>query len=343
MTKKGVLLVNLGTPDSTAVPDVRKYLREFLMDKRVIDFPFIPRFLLVQGIIAPFRAPKSAKEYRKLFDDRGSPLKYYTEDLKHLLQDALGEEYLVEYAMRYQNPSIESGLKVLKEANCPSIHVIPLFPQYASATTGSVIDKVMEITRTWQIIPDIKFTSQFLEEELFIDTIVQQGKRYMDKQDYDHYVFSYHGLPERQIRKGSVGDQCKLGSCCEAFHDRNRFCYRAQCFHTTRLVAEKLGIPKDKYTVCFQSRLGKDPWVKPYTEDVLKELAHSGKKKVLAFSPAFVSDCLETTIEVGEEYYEEFIEEGGEQWDLVPSLNVEPTWVECLKKLVLTERTMAKA
>ena len=164
----------------------------------------------------------------------------------------------------------------------------------------------------------------------------------MQKGDYDHFVFSYHGLPERQIRKGSVGDQCQLGSCCEAFHDRNRFCYRAQCFQTTRLVAQKLGIPKDKYTVCFQSRLGSDPWVKPYTEDVLKELAHSGRKKVLAFSPAFVSDCLETTIEVGEEYYEEFLEEGGEQWDLVPSLNVEPSWVECLKKLVLSERKIVR-
>lgn len=335
MAKKGVLLVNLGTPDSTAVPDVRKYLREFLLDKRVIDIPAIARWILVNGIIAPFRAPKSAKEYRKLFTKRGSPLKYYTEDLKELLQNALGDEYLVEYAMRYQSPSIESKLNLLKKSNCPSIHVIPLFPQYASATTGSVIDKVMEIVKKWQIIPDIKFTSQFLEDELFIETIADEGKKFMDQTQYDHYIFSYHGLPERQIRKGSVGNQCKLGSCCNKFHERNQFCYRAQCFQTTRLVADKLGLTKDQYTVCFQSRLGKDPWVKPYTEDVLKDLAKNGKKKVLAFSPAFVSDCLETTIEVGEEYKEEFMEEGGEQWDLVPSLNVNPKWVKSLENLVL--------
>jgi ferrochelatase len=334
MAKKGILLVNLGTPDSTAVPDVRKYLREFLMDKRVVDVPSALRWLLVNGIIAPFRAPKSAAEYRKLFTERGSPLKYYTEDVTEMLQHKLGDDYHVEMAMRYQSPSIQSALDNLKEANCPSIHVIPLFPQYASATTGSVIDKVMEITMKWQIIPDVKFTSQFFEHELFVQTVADQGKRLMEKSEYDHFVFSYHGLPERQIRKGSVGNQCKLGSCCSSFHERNRFCYRAQCFQTTRLVAEKLGISEEKYTVCFQSRLGKDPWIKPYTEDVLHDLPKQGKIKVLAFSPAFVSDCLETTIEVGQEYKEEFEEAGGEQWDLVPSLNVETTWVDCLEDLV---------
>lgn len=334
MAKKGILLVNLGTPDSTSVSDVRKYLREFLMDKRVIDIPSVARWLLVNGIIAPFRAPKSAAEYRKLFTERGSPLKYYTEDLTDLLQKKLGSEYLVAFGMRYQNPSIESALEILRKANCPSIHVIPLFPQYASATTGSVIDRVMELTMQWQIIPEIRFTSQFFEHELFIQTVADQGQVLMDHSQYDHFVFSYHGLPERQIRKGSVGNQCKLSNCCYSFHDRNRFCYRAQCFHTTRLVAEKLGIPENKYTVCFQSRLGKDPWIKPYTEDVLNELAAKGVKKVLAFSPAFVSDCLETTIEVGETYQEDFIHAGGEQWDLVPSLNIEPTWVDCLEDLV---------
>ena len=332
--KKGVLLVNLGTPDSTEVSDVRKYLREFLMDKRVIDIPVLPRFLLVNGIIAPFRAPKSAAEYRKLFDDRGSPLKYYTDDITELLAKTLSDNYSVKFAMRYQNPSLKSVLEEFKDEAVASIHVIPLFPQYASATTGSVIDKVMEIVSEWQIIPEIKFTSQFFEEELFIETICDQGKKLLEKGSYEHYIFSYHGLPERQIRKGSSGNYCKLGSCCNTLTDRNRFCYRAQCFETTRLVTSKLGIKKDDYTVCFQSRLGKDPWVKPYTEDVLKDLAQKGKKKVLAFSPAFVSDCLETTIEVGQEYHEEFIEAGGEKWDLVPSLNAENKWVECLNKLV---------
>ncbi|MEQ9302792.1 MAG: ferrochelatase [Marinoscillum sp.] len=332
--KKGVLLVNLGTPDSTSVPDVRKYLREFLMDKRVIDISAISRWLLVNFIIAPFRAPKSANEYKKLFTERGSPLKFYTEDLLDPLRKLLGDEYVVEYAMRYQNPSIASGLDKLRAANVSSIHVIPLFPQYASASTGSVIDKVMELTKTWQIIPEMRFTSQFLEEEKFLQVIAQNGKRWMQKTDYDHFVFSYHGLPERQIRKGSVGDQCQLGGCCGKFHERNQYCYRAQCFHTTRLLAEKLGIPEEKYTVSFQSRLGKDPWIKPYTDFIIKDLAKEGKKKVLAFSPAFVSDCLETTVEVGEEYLELFQEAGGEQWDLVESLNDDPLWVECLAGIV---------
>ncbi|MEM8894437.1 MAG: ferrochelatase [Bacteroidota bacterium] len=335
MSKKGVLLVNLGTPDSTSVPDVRKYLREFLMDKRVIDIPSVPRWLLVNLIIGPFRAPKSAKEYRKLFTDRGSPLKYYTEDLTALVRQTLPKEYVIEYAMRYQSPSIEHGLGALMKHNVSEIHVIPLFPQYASATTGSVIDKVMEITQKWQIIPSIKFTSQFLEEELFIDTIVERGRTYMQDTNYDHYIFSYHGLPERQIRKGSVDNYCQLGKCCGKLTPKNRFCYRAQCFETTRLIAAQLGLKDEEYTVCFQSRLGKDPWIKPYTEDVLKELAENGKKKVLAFSPAFVSDCLETTIEVGEEYKEEFMEAGGEQWDLVDSLNTDQKWVDCLNRLIL--------
>ena len=334
MSKKGVLLVNLGTPDSTSVPDVRKYLREFLWDKRVIDIPAIPRWLLVNLIIAPFRAPKSAKEYQKLFTERGSPLKFYTEDLTTLLHESLGPDYKVVYAMRYQQPSIESGLLTLKKEKVERIHVIPLFPQYASATTGSVMDKVMEITRKWQVIPEIKFTAQFLEKELFINTVAKKGQAWMDRETYDHFVFSYHGLPERQIHKSSVGGYCQLGKCCQTYNDNNRFCYRAQCFQTTRLIAKKLGISEEKYSVCFQSRLGKDPWIKPYTEDVINELAQRGVKKVLVFSPAFVSDCLETTIEVGETYQEQFLEAGGEKWDLVESLNDDSMWVSCLKELV---------
>lgn len=332
--KKGILLVNLGTPDSTKTSDVRKYLREFLMDKRVVDIPFILRWILVNGIIAPFRAPKSAAEYRKLFDERGSPLKYYTEDITALLQKKLSEEYIVKFAMRYQSPSLKDVLEEFQEEEVATLHVIPLFPQYASATTGSVIDRVMEITKEWQVIPDIKFTSQFLEEELFIETIVDQGSKLMQQEDYEHFVFSYHGLPERQIRKASYGDYCKLGTCCATLNEHNRYCYRAQCFETTRLIAAKLNIKEENYTVCFQSRLGKDPWVKPYTEDTLKELASNGVKKVLAFSPAFVSDCLETTIEVGETYQEDFIHAGGEKWDLVPSLNAEDKWIACLQAIV---------
>ncbi len=335
MGKTGVLLVNLGTPDSTSVPHVRKYLREFLMDKRVIDIPAFPRWLLVNLIIALFRAPKSAKEYEKLWEERGSPLKFYGEDLRDLVQEALGPDYLVALGMRYQSPSIESALKKLMAKNVSQIVVLPLFPQYASATNGSVVDKVMEITSKWQIIPTIKFVNNFVEEPLFIEAWYEVGKKYLEKEDYDYFVFSYHGLPERQIRKGSVDNYCKLGDCCNTYHKKNQYCYRAQCFLTTRLVSKKLGIPEDKCMTTFQSRLGKDPWIKPYTDDVLVNLAKEGKKKVLAFSPAFVSDCLETTVEVGETFKEEFLEAGGEKWDLVESLNVHPKWVECVKDIVV--------
>lgn len=331
MIKKGVLLVNLGTPDSTKVSDVRKYLREFLMDKRVIDIPFLNRWMLVNLIIAPLRAPKSAKEYERLFDEKGSPLKYFGFEVRDKLRNKISEDYQVELAMRYQNPSIQEGLDALKD--CKSIHVIPLFPQYASASTGSVQDKVMEIVKDWQIIPDIKFTSQFFEEELFLDTIVDNAKRLMATTDYDHFLFSYHGIPERQITKGAIKNYCQFGECCNSLNENNRYCYRAQCFETTKLLVKKLGLKDGSYSDSFQSRLGKTPWIQPYTDEVLVDLANKGVKKVLAFSPAFISDCLETTVEVGETYQEDFKEAGGEQWDLVPSLNAEDKWVQCLKDM----------
>ena len=329
MNKKGLLLVNLGTPDDPSVKSVRKYLREFLMDKRVIDIPFIPRWLLVNLIIAPFRGPKSAAEYQKLWEDRGSPLKFYGEDLRNEVQKKLGAEYAVTLAMRYQSPSIEKGLMELMSQNVDSIKVIPLFPQYASATTGSVIDKVMELTRKWQIIPKIDFVSQFHTNDKLIETIQDQAKSLIDENNYEHFVFSYHGLPERQIYKSGI-KKCELGECCNQCQGENIFCYRAQCFDTTRLIANKLNLAEGSFTTAFQSRLGKDPWIQPYTEDLVQDLAKKGVKNVLAFSPAFVADCLETTLEVGETYKEEFLEAGGVRWDLVPSLNVHPRWVECI-------------
>jgi ferrochelatase len=341
--KVGVLLVNLGTPDSPATGDVRRYLREFLMDKRVVDYPAIPRWMLVNLIIAPFRAPKSAKEYRKLWQDRGSPLKYYGEDVVELLQKELDDRYIVKLAMRYQKPSIKSVLKELQQEKVSSIICIPLFPQYASATSGSVIDKVMEITRTWQVIPEIRFVSKFPDHELFIEAHADRARKHLEEKDYDHIIFSYHGVPVSQIKKASYDGYCKVGSCCNKYGKMNQYCYRAQCYQTSRLLADKLGIPEDKYTVSFQSRLGPVPWIRPYTDEVIEELAKEGKKKILAFSPAFVADCLETTLEVGEEYKELFMEEGGEEWDLVESLNDHPLWIACLKDLVLQHDTASEA
>jgi protoporphyrin/coproporphyrin ferrochelatase len=331
--KKGVLLVNLGTPDSPQTPDVRKYLREFLMDGRVIDIPYVSRFFLVNGIIAPFRAPKSAKIYKKLWNENGSPLLYYGIKAKEQLQKSLGENYEVKLAMRYQTPSIETALEEFKKSDITEIIVLPLFPQYASASTGSVIEKVMDIIGKWQIVPSIKFINSFYNHPAFINAWYEVSKKYMDEK-YDHYIFSYHGLPERQILKGDCHSVCKFGECCNSITSKNYYCYRANCFETTRLLASKLGIDEKDYTVCFQSRLGNDPWIKPYSDDVIKELPKKGKKKVLAFSPAFIADCLETTIEVGEEYKEIFEEHGGEEWQLVESLNDSPAWIDCLVELV---------
>ena len=333
--KTGVLLVNLGTPDSPSVPDVRKYLREFLMDKRVIDIPFLSRWLLVNLIIAPFRAPKSAKTYKELWQDRGSPLMFHGMDLKDKLVKQLDESYMVALGMRYQSPSIASALEELLKANVKKIIVLPLFPQYASATTGSVIEQVMDDIKGRLVIPELEFVSQYPDDEFMIRTFAALGRKYMDKMQYDKVVFSYHGLPERQIRKSSVDGYCQLNAtCCATYHTKNQFCYRAQCFLTSRKLAEALELNEDQYTVFFQSRLGKDPWIQPYAEEEIKRMAREGIKKILIFSPAFTADCLETVIEVGDEFKELFIEEGGEEWQLVESLNSEDLWVEGLVKMI---------
>ncbi len=334
--KTGVLLLNLGTPDSTSTPDVRKYLREFLMDERVIDIPFLKRWMLVNLIIAPLRAPKSAEEYKKVWTDEGSPLLVHGRKLKELLQEALGTNYVVALGMRYQNPSIEHALDKFKNKGFKQIIVIPLYPQYASATTGSTIQKVNEILNDWQVIPELKVVSNYVDNNSFIDACKEIAQDYKENEHYDHFVFSYHGLPERQIKKAACDGYCQLNDkCCAVYHAKNHYCYRAQCYETTRRLAEALNIKKEDYTVCFQSRLGKDPWIQPYIDDVVPEIAKKGIKKVLAFSPAFVADCLETTIEIGETYMELFQEHGGEKWQLVESLNTHPSWVKCLAEMVL--------
>ena len=335
MGKKGVLLVNLGTPDSTSVKDVRRYLDQFLMDERVIDFPAPGRFLLVKGIIVPFRSPKTAKLYREIWDENGSPLFHYSKLQAAMLQEKLGEEYHVELAMRYQNPSVESALKKLKDGLVDSIKVIPMFPQYASASAGSVLQLVMEMVSKWQTIPHISFVNSFHDNEKMIEIFADNAAKYKPE-TFDHILFSFHGLPERQLRKcDHTKNYClKNPDCCQTLHDTNKFCYSAQSHDTARLIAAKMGLERENYTVCFQSRLGKDPWVQPYTTDVLKKLAAEGKKRLLVFSPAFVADCLETLYEITEEYQEEFKELGGEHVQLVESLNDDPRFIEALEGMI---------
>ena len=335
MGKKGILLVNLGTPDSPSTADVRKYLNEFLMDGRVLDVNPILRTILVKGVIVPFRGPKSAKIYKKLWTEEGSPLLVYSKRVHKAVAEKLGDNYMVELAMRYQSPSIPDALERLKQAKVDSIRVVPLFPQYASASTGSVHDKVMEIVRTWQAIPDISFVNNFYEHPGMIDVFVDHGKKYLGE-GWDHILFSFHGLPQRHMRKVDVsGVHClKVKDCCKTITENNKFCYTAQCNRTAQLIAEKLEIAEEKYTICYQSRLGRDPWVQPYTSEVLKDLAVKGVKRLLVFCPAFVSDCLETTIEVSEEYAEEFEKLGGEKVQLVESLNDDSAWVDALIDII---------
>ncbi len=334
--KTAVLIVNLGTPDSPTVSDIRKYLFEFLNDPRVIDVPWLLRKILVNLIIVPFRAPKSTKIYKQLWTDKGSPLLIYGISVKEKLQTALGEEYDVELAMRYQNPGMDEVLEKLRKKQHQKIIIVPLFPQYASATSGSVIEKAMKIISKWWVIPEVKFVGQFYDDEGFIDSFEARAIKYKIE-DYDHVLFSYHGLPVRQVDKVYVdGKKCDDHNCENEINEDNKFCYKAACYATSRLLSSRLKIPREKYTVCFQSRLDKD-WLEPFTDKIIIERAKRGAKKLLVFSPAFVADCLETNVEIGIEYQNLFKEHGGEKVQLVESLNDHPIWIETLKKLILKQ------
>ncbi|MEO8232680.1 MAG: ferrochelatase [Ignavibacteriota bacterium] len=331
-----VLLINLGTPDSPSVKDVRKYLFEFLNDPRVIDINPIGRFFLVNFIIVPFRAPKSAKIYKELWTPEGSPIMIYGESVKEKLQKELGNDFEVELAMRYQKPGLDEVCARMEKRGYEKIIILPLFPQYASASTGSAIDKAMKLISKWWVIPEIKIISQFYDNENYLNCVIEQSKKY-NLSDFDHILFSYHGLPVRQVDKVySDGKPCDDHKCDEEINEDNKYCYKATCYATTRLLAEKLNLPKERYTVCFQSRLDKD-WLEPFSDKVVEEWAKKGAKKLLIFSPAFVADCLETTVEIGIEYQNIFKEHGGEKVQLVESLNDHPMWIKAIKKMVLKE------
>jgi ferrochelatase len=342
MKKTGVLLVNLGTPDSPSVKDVRKYLFEFLNDPRVIDIPAIARFLLVNLIIVPFRAPKSAKIYKELWTNnglpdgrKGSPILYYGKSAKEKLQQALGDDFDVRLAMRYQKPSMDGVLAEMYKKNLEKIIIVPLFPQYASATTGSIIEKAMKIISKWWIVPEIKFINQFYDDNNYINTVIEKAKRY-NLDEYDHILFSYHGLPIRQVDKVyKDGTLCEEHNCESEINETNQYCYKATCYATTRLIAEKLKLKTEQYTVCFQSRLDKK-WLEPFADKIVIEQAKKGAKKLLVFSPAFVADCLETLVEIGKEYQQLFEEHGGEKVQLVESLNDHPMWIDTLKQIVIS-------
>jgi len=334
MSKTAVLLINLGTPDKAKIGSVRRYLFQFLNDPRVIDLPWLARKLLVNLIIVPFRAAGSTKIYKQLWTEKGSPLIIYGEEVKNELQSRLGTAFDVHLAMRYQNPSMEKVLGEMRLENYQKIIIIPLFPHYASASSGSAMERAMKIISKWWVIPEISMISQFWDHPKFIQAFVERGKQYKHE-EYDHVLFSYHGLPERHVDKVyEDGKPCLDHHCEEELNEENKYCYKATCYATTRLLAEKLGIPKEKYTVAFQSRLN-NKWLEPFSDEVVKERAKKGDRKLLAFRPAFVAGCLETTVEIGIEYQEIFEESGGGKVQLVESLNAHPLWVEALYEMVM--------
>lgn len=330
-----ILLLNLGTPDSPKKGDVRSYLTQFLNDPRVIDIPWLARTILVNGIIVPFRSGNSSKLYKAIWDDKtGSPLLMHSQNLAEKLQDEVGSEYKVELAMRYKNPSIESVLARMKKEGYHKIIIFPLFPQYASSSTGSALQLAMEIISKWWVIPELKIISQYYTNSDYINCIVNRAKEH-NLNDYEHIVFSYHGLPERQVDKVyEDGYLCKDHNCETENNDTNYFCYKSACYKTTEMVVKQLNIPKEKYTLSFQSRLD-NKWLTPFSDKVIEDLGKKGIKNILVFSPAFTADCLETIYEIGIEYQEIFHKNGGHKIQLVESLNSGDDWVKTVKNISL--------
>lgn len=331
MNKKGILLVNLGSPKSTKVEDVKEYLDEFLMDERVIDYRWFFRALLVRGIILKTRPAKSAEAYKTVWTDQGSPLIVITEKIQKKLQKLV--DIPVEIGMRYAEPSIENGIKKLVEQGVTEIVLFPLYPQYAMSTTETVVEKAEEVRKAKFPNVKIAYVEPFYNKEIYINCLAESIREKLPE-NFDALQFSYHGVPERHLYKTDPTKTCKIGDCCnQDWNPSHKFCYRHQCYKTTELVIEKLGIPKEKTVVSFQSRLGKDKWIEPYTDETLENLPKKGVKNLAICCPAFVSDCLETLEEISVEGKEEFLHAGGESFNYLPCLNDEDRWIEVVKML----------
>ncbi len=332
--KRGILLMNLGSPDSTKVKDLKKYLTEFLMDKRVIDNPYLLRLLLVRGIIIPFRAPKSAEAYKTIWTKDGSPLIVLTKQLEEALQQQVEEP--VEITMRYGNPTPEAAFDKLlqRQPGLEEVIAIPLYPHYAMSSFETAVEYAKEIHKKKKYPFQLNFIKPYYNEDSYIEALADRMRPFLE-QEYDHILFSYHGVPGRHIKKSDItGKHClQVNDCCNTPSIAHDYCYRHQCFITTRLVTQKLHIPKEKFSISFQSRLGKG-WLEPFTDIRLEEMPKEGIKKLLIICPAFVSDCLETLEEIEERGKESFIGAGGEKYTMIPCLNTNPLWVKALKGYV---------
>ncbi|PUZ24463.1 ferrochelatase [Chitinophaga costaii] len=334
VTDKGIILMNLGSPESTEVPDVKRYLMEFLMDKKVIDYPYLLRLLLVGGIIVPRRSPQSAEAYKRIWWPEGSPLVVLTKQLQAAVQDEL-QDIPVTIAMRYGNPSPQAAYDELlaKNPRLKEVILLPLYPHYAMSSYETAVDYAKAIHKRKKYKFKLTTIPPYYGNEDYIQAQAACMQPYLE-QDYDHVLFSYHGVPERHIRKGDITKtHClKVDDCCHVASPAHEFCYRHQVFHTSERVAAALNLPKEKWGISFQSRLGKEQWLLPYTASRLTELPAEGKKKLLVVCPAFVSDCLETLEEIGMEGKHSFLESGGESFTMIPCMNLHPMWVQAIGK-----------
>lgn len=322
--------MNLGSPDSTSVKDVRKYLQQFLMDERVIDIPYLARFVLINGIIVPFRAPKSAEAYKTIWTEEGSPLVVLTKQLQKALQEQVSVP--VEVAMRYGNPTMAGAFDRLlsNHPDLDEVLAIPLYPHYAMSSFETAVEYAKEIHAKNKYPYKLSFLEPFYNEPAYIHALAENIRPYLQQQ-HDHILFSYHGIPGRHVRKSdTTGCHClKVENCCETASPAHATCYRHQVFTTTRLVMQELNVSRERYSISFQSRLGKG-WLEPFTDIRLDEMPKEGIKKLLILCPAFVSDCLETLEEIAERGKESFMHAGGESYTMIPCLNTNPLWVKAL-------------
>jgi ferrochelatase len=335
--KRAILLMNLGSPDSTSVPDVRRYLMEFLMDGRVIDYPWLFRKILVGGIIVPSRAANSAEAYETIWTKEGSPLVVLTRQLQEALQEKVEEP--VEIAMRYGNPSMEEGFERLLQRmpGLEEVIAVPLYPHYAMASYETAVEYAKEVHKRKKYAFKLEFVQPFYNDPGYLLALSELIRPYLAR-PYDHILFSYHGIPARHLKKTDpTGNHClQSAGCCDAASPAHAFCYRHQCFTTTREVVKTLNIPAEKYSNSFQSRLGKG-WLEPFTDIRLEQMPGEGIKKLLILCPAFVSDCLETLEEIAMRGRETFLKAGGEEYTMIPCLNTDPKWVEALAQLVSSQ------
>ena len=335
MNKTGVLLINLGSPDSTAVSDVRQYLGEFLMDGRVLDAPLPIRAFVVYGMILPRRPRQSAEAYKEIWTPEGSPLVVTSQNVHRQIASRLGDDVAVELAMRYRNPTIVSAVEKLKERGVTALLVVPLFPHYAMSSFETAAVRAQEVAA--QVAPEmhVRVVPPYYADPGYIRALVASASSYIDA-GYDHLLFSFHGIPERHLRKSDpTGCHClKIPHCCEQESPALATCYRAQCLATMRAFVAEAGIPSAKYSFSFQSRLGRDPWLKPYTDFEVERLPKGGVKKLLVICPAFVSDCLETLEEIAMRGKESFLKAGGKEFAMIPCLNEHPRWLEALEGII---------